>query len=298
MTSSPTRVGIGLSPDLLRLDRSRLAGLVEQINESPIDHVVVTDHISFRGGRGQDGLAAMHYLAGLGVAKELHTGVLILPLRHPTVVARQLLDLAEIHAPGVVAGVGLGGDDPAEYSMVGMSSSERGARMDDALDLLVALLGEQAPVDADGHYPTSGPGLSRSTGSRVQVLVGGRVEASHARAARADGWLGTFCSPSRFGAAAENIRSLDPSATLGYQPWVGIGPDGRAHADAQIERFYGLDPAPFQRYTPVGDAHDLVEQLSPYVDAGAELFNLFPAGDPEAAVGVIGEVAAALHESG
>ena len=61
------RVGIGLSPDLIRLDRPRLAELVDHINSSDIDHVVVTDHVAFRGGRGQDGLAALHYLAGLGV---------------------------------------------------------------------------------------------------------------------------------------------------------------------------------------------------------------------------------------
>lgn len=292
---SCVRVGIGLSPDLLALERPRLVEIVARINESAINHVVVTDHVAFRGGRGRDGLASLHYLAGLGVERELHTGVLILPLRHPTLVARQLLDLADAHPPGVVAGVGLGGDDPDEYAMVGMNTRQRGRRMDDAVALLVELLRLHDPVSDGGHYPTDGPGLERGAGSTVPVLVGGRVDRAHERAAGADGWLGTFCSPSRFGAGADRVRRLAADATLGYQAWVGIGSDGRAQADAQIERFYGLEPAPFEKYVPVGGPEAIAAHLSPYVDAGATVLNLFPAGDPETGIDALSAVAGALE---
>ena len=294
MTTSSVRVGIGLSPDLLRLERPRLLDLVAQINASTIAHVAVTDHVSFRGGRGQDGLAALHYLAGLGVERELHTGVLLLPLRHPSLVARQLLDLADVHRHGVVAGVGLGGEDPDEYSMLGMASTERGARMSDAVPLLMELLATAAPVDADGHYPTAGPGLRREDGEPVRVLVGGRVEASLQRAAIADGWLSVFSSPSRFASGAEQVRAMSPGATLGYQAWIGVGPSARADADAQIRRFYGIDPAHFERYVPVGGAEAQTAHFAPYVEAGATVLNLFPAGDPEIGIATVSAVAAAF----
>lgn len=295
MDSSAARIGIGLSPDLVRLPRGRLVDLIARINDSAIDHVIVTDHVSFRGGRGQDALTALHYLAGLGVARELHTGVLILPLRHPTTVARQLLDLADIHEPGVVAGVGLGGDDPAEFSMVGMKARERAGRMDDALAVLVDLLGGHRPIEQQGHYETAGPGLERGAGRRVRVLVGGRVDAAHERAARADGWLATFSSPARFAAGAQRVLDRSPTATIGYQAWVGVGPDGRERAGAQQKRFYGLDPEPFERYTPVGGAAELVDHLRDYAAAGASVLNLFPAGDPELAVDELSAVAEALR---
>lgn len=289
---SGIEVGIGLSPDLVRLDRARMVDLVGQINASNIDHVVVTDHVSFRGGRGQDGLAALHYLAGLGLNCPLHTGVLILPLRHPTIVARQLLDLADVHGPGIVAGVGLGGDDPAEYSMVGMEVADRGRRMDDAVDGLIELLSDVGEVDRAGFYPATGPGLRRGGGRRVEVLVGGRAPASHRRAASADGWLGTFCSPSRFEQGAQRVIERSSTAALGYQAWIGIGSDGRALAAAQIERFYGLDPSLFERYIPTGSAEDIATHLTGYAEAGATVFNLFPAAvDPETAVAEVSQIA-------
>ena len=269
--------------------------LVDRINSSAIDHVVVTDHVSFRGGRGQDALTALHYLAGLGIDRPLHTGVLLLPLRHPTVVARQLLDLADIHPAGVVCGVGLGGDDPDEYRMMGMDSADRGKRMDEALALLLKLLAPQARIEHEGHYPITGPGLERGSGSRVSVVVGGRAEASYQRAAQADGWLAAFCSASKFVAGAQRVQQLKPHSVAGYQAWIGVGEDGRAHADAQIRRFYGIDPTHFERFVPVGGVDKLVEHFTPYVNGGATVLNLFPAGEPYAAVAQISAAAQILE---
>ena len=86
---------------------------------------------------------------------------------------------------------------------------------------------------------------------------------------------------------------------LGYQAWVGFGSTGREAADAQIRRFYDLDPEPFHRYTPVGGVDDVAEHLTPYVQVGAELLNLFPAGDQtEIAVEGLSAVAEHFHSMG
>lgn len=296
--ASVPEVGIGLAPDVLGLERPRLAALVDQINESSLDHVAVTDHVAFRGGRGWDAITAMTLLAGLGVDKPLHTGVLILPIRQPTVLARQLLDLADFHAPGVVLGAGIGGDDPAEYTMAGMSSTKRGRRMDEILPVLAELLGPQGDVDRDGLYPVTGPGLARGGGERVPILVGGRAAAAHRRAATVDGWLATFCSPARVLGGRQAVAALADDRRCGYQAWVGPGADGRANADAVIGEFYGLDPAPFHRYVPTGSPAEMVEHLVDYVGAGCDLFHLFAASPaPEDAVEALDVVARQLRET-
>ena len=61
----------------------------------------------------------------------VHTGVYLLPLRHPVLVARQLADLGQL-APGrLVFGVGIGGEDRHEVAMqvwCGLAGSKEEAR--------------------------------------------------------------------------------------------------------------------------------------------------------------------------
>src|SRR5438094_550601 len=63
----------------------------------------------------------------------------LLPLRHPVVGGRQLATLAEISPGRFTFGVGVGGEDPAEYAAAGVPHRERGARADEALALLEKL---------------------------------------------------------------------------------------------------------------------------------------------------------------
>lgn len=289
-TGTP-QIGLGLPPDILRVGRQTLQALVAAINQSAITHVAVSDHVSFRGGGGWDALTAMAVLSGLGIDRPLHAGVFILPVRHPTILARQLLDLADVHEHEIVAGVGLGGDDPDEYAMVGLDSRERGRLMDDALPLLRRLLRDEGAIDVGGRYQARGAGLARGSGQPVRVLVGGRSPQAHQRAAESDGWLATFCSPDRFSECRSRmVEASGESLTVGYQAWVGVG-DRRA-VDAAIARFYGLDPAPFARYTPAGSPNDIADDIRPYVDAGANLVHLFAAADhPLDAVTAVSAVA-------
>ena len=78
---------------------------------------------------------------------------------------------------------------------------------------------------------------------------------------------------------------------------VGIDPaDARAHVAAGMASFYGLPFEPFEKYTPVGTADDIVEFLAPYVDAGARTLNLTPCGPDRATeLAVMAEVADRLR---
>ena len=137
---TPPIVGIGLAPGFWELPHRRRQQAIDHLHTTAIDFVCVTDHVAFRGGNGWDAFTQAAALAGHGVRLPLHIGVALLPLRHPTLVARQLLDIALMSEAGVVCGVGIGGEDPDEYSMVGIPVAERGTRMDEALPLLRRLL--------------------------------------------------------------------------------------------------------------------------------------------------------------
>src|SRR5262249_8991086 len=97
------------------------------------DHLTVGDNVSFADGHGADGLIQAAALLSAHPSLSVQTGVYLLALRHPAVVARQLATIAML-APGrFTFGVGVGGDDPRELELCGVNPRERGARTTEAL---------------------------------------------------------------------------------------------------------------------------------------------------------------------
>ncbi len=88
-------------------------------------------------------------LAMLHPALPIHTGVYLLPLRHPVLVARQLADIDRL-APGrLVFGVGVGGEDRHEVAVCGVDPATRGLRMNECLTVVRQLLtGSRSPSTA------------------------------------------------------------------------------------------------------------------------------------------------------
>src|ERR1700722_1060243 len=134
------RIGMFTPPGLLEQGPETARAFLAQAEKEGIDHVCCGDHVSFVGGLGFDGLVQATALAMLHPALPVHTGVYLLPLRHPVLVARQLADLARI-APGrLVFGVGIGGEDRPQGAVWGVAPAPRGLRMDESLAVVRQLL--------------------------------------------------------------------------------------------------------------------------------------------------------------
>src|SRR5205823_10394699 len=86
-------------------------------------------------------------------------------------------------------GVGVGGEDPAEYAAAGVPHRERGARADEALALLEKLR-TGAEVTHRGRFFDLDAVAIRPAIPDLRVLVGGRSDAALTRAARfGSGWI-------------------------------------------------------------------------------------------------------------
>jgi alkanesulfonate monooxygenase SsuD/methylene tetrahydromethanopterin reductase-like flavin-dependent oxidoreductase (luciferase family) len=68
----------------------------------------------------------------------LASGIILLPLRNPVVLAKELASLDVVSGGRLVVGVGAG-YVAAEFDAVGVSMVERGRRMDDYIDAMRAL---------------------------------------------------------------------------------------------------------------------------------------------------------------
>ncbi len=282
-------VRIGVFPPMGLLDRGPETGraYLAQVEEAGIDHVCCGDHVSFVVGAGFDGLVQATALAMLNPVLPVHTGVYLLPLRHPVLVARQLADIGRL-APGrLIFGVGVGGEDRHEVSVCGVDPATRGRRMDECLTVLRALL-TGAPGTFHGRFfDLDDAVISPAPAAPIPIIIGGRSDAAVRRAGQlGDGWLGIWNSPRRFAqaveiSAAEAARAgrPDPPDRHGMQVWCGLA-DSREAARAclapAMQAMYQLPFERFERYCPYGTADDVAEFLAPYVDAGCTEFNLIP----------------------
>src|SRR6478672_13754965 len=95
----PVDVGIVLREQDLTAWAGRLDELTERTVAAGVDHLTVGDHVSFADGHGADGLIQATALLAAHPTIAVQTGVYLLALRHPAVVARQLSTVSMI-APG------------------------------------------------------------------------------------------------------------------------------------------------------------------------------------------------------
>lgn len=271
-----------------------------------LDGLLAGDHVTFHG-YGNDGLLTLTAIAAATETIELKTGVYILPLRHPVPVALQAAQLDQLSMGRLVLGVGIGGEDPHEYWSCGIDPSTRGARANEALQIIkrlwtednVTFIGKQFQIEDVTVYP--------KPFRPIPIFVGGRSDAALRRAGRyGDGYTGIWQSLDRFREAGEKVSAAataagrDPAAIeLGMQFWTTVASsraEARAQVSAGMESMYRLPFERFERYTPFGTAREVAEFILPYAEAGARHVNLIATQDtPEEGIERAAEVRAELH---
>jgi alkanesulfonate monooxygenase SsuD/methylene tetrahydromethanopterin reductase-like flavin-dependent oxidoreductase (luciferase family) len=238
------------------------------------------------------------------------SAVLVLPLYHPVVVAKQLADLDARSGGRVTVGVGVGGEFRDEFAAVGVPVAERGARTDEAIDLLRALWsgkpvthhGRFFDVDGaqlrpvappgggpgSGRYGPDGPGAGGQAGGPPLVVSGRKEPAMRRAARRGDGWMPYLVSPAAYARSVGTIRAEAAAAgrdLAGFE-WMmylycSIRPDGdRARDDVAsfLGRAYGDKPgAMLDRIAPAGTPAEVAAKVQAYVDAGARHIVVSPA---------------------
>jgi alkanesulfonate monooxygenase SsuD/methylene tetrahydromethanopterin reductase-like flavin-dependent oxidoreductase (luciferase family) len=204
--------------------------------------------------------------------------VMLIALRQPLVLAKQLGSLASF-APGRLRiGVGVGGEYPAEFAAAEVPLADRGRRMEAALLQLRALL--------EGGLDESGVTIEPRA-RQVPFLLAGWKERSLRRAATyGDGWIGYLLAPDGFARRRSfvlhhrvQLGGAEDDFTTGILLPVHVGPDAvraRSHAAAGWARLTGSgSPFPHDLFLG-GRPDDVVEQLYAYWDRGCTEMILAP----------------------
>ncbi|HVX44901.1 MAG TPA: TIGR03619 family F420-dependent LLM class oxidoreductase [Mycobacteriales bacterium] len=207
------RLQVVLPNESTRVEPGQIIQLAQQAEALGYHAVWLPDHLLPPGEYGAtyggvyEPLILLTAIAAVTERIELGTSVLILPLRHPVLVAKQVTTLERL-APGrVVLGVGIGWDR-TEFGNLGSDFRSRAARTDESLDLIRHLV-------AHGHGPFEGEHYGFQQGifaplpeSHIAIMVGGVSDAALRRAAaRADLWQAFGLTPQQFAERAHHLRT-------------------------------------------------------------------------------------------
>ncbi len=186
----------------------------------------------------------LSYLAARTSRINLGTFVYLLGIRHPFVGARGFATLDVLSGGRALCGVGAGWLT-TEWTAAGLDPATRGARLDEAIDVVRRLWTEPTIEHHGEHFdfaPVAFEPKPMQAGG-PPILVGGESKRALRRAAgRGDGWLGMWHTPDTAAERVATVRQFaedagrDPSAievtvmgeldpVEGWGPWDSAGVD-------------------------------------------------------------------------
>ncbi|MFQ5875081.1 MAG: LLM class flavin-dependent oxidoreductase [Dehalococcoidia bacterium] len=217
------------------------------------------------------------------------TCVLLLPLRNPAILAKEVATLDYLSGGRVVLGVGVGGSDnsnPASFQVCGVSVKERGARCDEGLEVMTKLWTGH-PVSHSGRFYKF-EDIAMEPGPVQQphpsIWAGGAAEGVLRRTARwCDGFVPTNVSSKeyvqlwdrieRYGEQYGRDASRITKAVHLYYCLAGSREEARAIAQDTLTKRYGYKAKLHgdDRYA-FGTVEDCIETIESFVRAGVTHF--------------------------
>jgi probable F420-dependent oxidoreductase len=259
-----------------------LADLVGLVDRCGYDSMWVGDHVAFTIAIF-DPLLQLAQAAVLSRRLVFGTDVFLLPLRHPTPIAKQVSTLDHLTEGRFIFGVGVGGEFPKEYEACGVPLNERGARLSESLTVMRKLwTGE--PVSHAGKFfnfeevkmqpPPRQPG-------GPPIWCGGRADPALRRIGRmTDGWMSYVVTPDMYRqglekiatAASEAARAFDRGFGTAHLLFTRIDDTYEKALDAatvSLSQRYAMDfRKAAQRYCALGTPQDVVETIFKFQQAG------------------------------
>ena len=275
-------------------DFVRLAQAAERLGYDAVwgnDHITAAPYVRTKWSEPPNFYEVLITLATVGAHTRrvrLGTAVLVLPLRDPVLLAKQVATLDQLTGGRVVLAVGLGAyREEFEAQWPRRAKARRGDLLDEGLHALRLLLTERTASHAGAHYAFEKLELHPKPVQRpLPIYIGGHNEAAVARAARlGQGWLPGWRPLAEITSRTALLRRLTSEA----------GRDPReVEAAVQFTLHLGRTPeAASARYRATG----MVQHRRSLAHSGrdpalAEANNLI--GSPES----VGEKIAFLREAG
>jgi probable F420-dependent oxidoreductase len=215
-------IGRKASPDNIR----RAAIQAEDLGFDDVwvsEHIIVPKDAPYPPSANfWDPVLTLTWAAAATKRVRLGTSVLVLPMRHPLPLAKELATLQNLSSGRLILGAGVGWLE-AEFDALGVPFKERGRRMDEGIAMMRAVW-SQDPVSFDAKWVPAKIEAMRSQPTPVvpiPIWIGGSSDAAIKRALRLDGWHGSRVTPEQAPAMVQRLRAERPEA--GFTISIRVG---------------------------------------------------------------------------
>lgn len=268
--------------------------ITAKLDALEFDTVWVGDHIAFTTPI-LDPFLQLAQIAACSDRLTVGTGVYLLPLRHPTPVAKQTATLDHLTGGRFIFGVGVGGEFKREFEACGVPHNERGARLEEGVEV-VRKLWRGEPVAHEGRFfsfPETHMQPATLQPGGPPIWFGGRSDRALDRIGRiGDGWISYVVTPDMYAQGLAKIAAAREAANRELESF------GTAHllfariddsyeaaldrASELLSKRYAMDfRGPAKKYAVLGRPEDVAAAISRFHEAGVRHINLDFLGPPE-----------------
>lgn len=288
-------------------ERARgIKDFARHVEDLGFESIFITDHLfaakQFYSVNFLEPISALSVAAGVTSRVKLGTSVMVLPIREPVLLAKQLATLHFLSEGRAVLGAGIGWYPP-EYAATGVKKSERGARTDEILDIIIPALEGKSVTYEGRFYQIQDVEIEPRLPERPEIWIGGGsqladpgspdlprfVDAVKQRILRTEGWIPRpTCPPEDIARDWEELQAYlrengrDPSTlTVAHENFMHLvlTQDRNKALAEQHEAFLRVMSEArgreyLERVYLFGTPDDIVESLQKRIDAGVQRFML------------------------
>ena len=264
---------------------------IELCEESGVDSIWQSDRLLASANAPLPQLEAMSLMAALaGATDRLKFGmnVVVLPLRDPLVLAAECATIDFLSGGRLLPAFGVGADAAPAWAATGRVPAGRGARSNEALEVMTRLWGEERVTFEGEHYRYVDASIApRPAQQPMPLWIGGSSPAAIRRVVRyGNGWLAGLQSPAQIAPVIAAIKDEAQrrgahipddhyGASLAYRFGSWDEPEVQ-RAAAAFGRLRAAPPPDPRDSFAVGDAAAIRSRLAEYEAAGASKFVLRP----------------------
>jgi probable F420-dependent oxidoreductase len=261
-----------------------IAEFARHVEDLGYDFLGCGEHVMFYGPVGNT-FVSLSVAAGATKKIKLLSSVVLLPLYPAAIVAKMGAALDVASGGRYNFGVGIGGEFPKEFEACGVPVNQRGARTNEALEVITKLWTEKNVTFKGKFTTTNEVSIEPAPVQKPHppIWVAGRKEPAMRRTAKyANGWIPYMYTPEQLHESLETInrcRKEYGRESAPFTPGMFIftavhtnGDTARQMANEKLSKQYNQDFSKLiGKYALAGTPEECRKRLQEYIDAGAKM---------------------------